>query len=159
MEHCPTSYPVKVRVSYQKLLKNYVLNQLHHRWVWERQVSCCWLLWLWCWLLTVYHGTWLGGPTCWFLPCPVARPPKSQKKRSLFKSLAATKFFQRTELDWVEVGLQVRAACDKGQILLLLELPGLSLSAGKMIGGHGTKLDFLGRHGSCGPGVVVRLPS
>lgn len=33
MEHCPTSYPVKVRVSYQKLLKNYVLNQLHHRWV------------------------------------------------------------------------------------------------------------------------------
>ena len=29
MEHCPTSYPVKVRVSYQKLLKNYVLNQLH----------------------------------------------------------------------------------------------------------------------------------
>ncbi len=32
MEHCPTSYPVKVRVSYQKLLKNYVLNQLHHRW-------------------------------------------------------------------------------------------------------------------------------
>lgn len=42
------------------------------------------------------------------LPPPPARPPKSQKKRSLFKSLAATKFFQRTELDWVEVGLQVR---------------------------------------------------
>ncbi len=41
-------------------------------------------------------------------PPPPARPPKSQKKRSLFKSLAATKFFQRTELDWVEVGLQVR---------------------------------------------------
>lgn len=39
---------------------------------------------------------------------PPCRPPKSQKKRSLFKSLAATKFFQRTELDWVEVGLQVR---------------------------------------------------
>ena len=31
MEHCPTSYPVKVRVSYQKLLKNYVLNQLHNK--------------------------------------------------------------------------------------------------------------------------------
>lgn len=80
--------------------------------------------------------------TCWSLSFPVARPPKSQKKRSLFKSLAATKFFQRTELDWVEVGLQVRAACDKGQILLLLELPGLPLSAGKMMGGHGTELDF-----------------
>lgn len=43
-------------------------------------------------------------------PAPCCRPPKNQKKRSLFKSLAATKFFQRTELDWVEVGLQVRAA-------------------------------------------------
>ncbi|KAL4423860.1 hypothetical protein ABPG75_001161 [Micractinium tetrahymenae] len=75
MEHCPTSYPVKVRVSYQKLLKNYVLNQLHHR------------------------------------------PPKNQKKRSLFKSLAATKFFQRTELDWVEVGLQV---CRQGYNMLNL---------------------------------------
>jgi len=30
-EHCPPQYPVKVRVSYQKLLKCYVLNQLHHR--------------------------------------------------------------------------------------------------------------------------------
>jgi len=30
-EHCPQSYPVKVRVSYQKLLKMYVLNVLHHR--------------------------------------------------------------------------------------------------------------------------------
>ncbi|OMP01351.1 JAB1/Mov34/MPN/PAD-1 [Corchorus olitorius] len=30
-EHCPPSYPVKVRVSYQKLLKGFVLNELHHR--------------------------------------------------------------------------------------------------------------------------------
>uniref|UniRef100_A0A6A7G0N0 Pre-mRNA-processing-splicing factor 8A n=2 Tax=Hirondellea gigas TaxID=1518452 RepID=A0A6A7G0N0_9CRUS len=30
-EHCPSEYPVKVRVSYQKLLKCYVLNALHHR--------------------------------------------------------------------------------------------------------------------------------
>ena len=30
-EHCPPNYPVKVRVSYQKLLKNYVLNLLHRR--------------------------------------------------------------------------------------------------------------------------------
>ncbi|KAF3586563.1 hypothetical protein F2Q69_00030481 [Brassica cretica] len=63
-EHCPQSYPVKVRVSYQKLLKCYVLNELH------------------------------------------SRPPKSHKKKHLFRSLAATKFFQSTELDWVEAGLQ-----------------------------------------------------
>ena len=60
------TYPVKVRVSYQKLLKMYVLNKLHHR------------------------------------------PPKNMKKKSLFRALRATKFFQCTELDWVEAGLQVR---------------------------------------------------
>ncbi|TIA88345.1 hypothetical protein E3P99_02619 [Wallemia hederae] len=31
MEHCPPNMPVKVRVSYQKLLKVYVLNKLHQR--------------------------------------------------------------------------------------------------------------------------------
>jgi pre-mRNA-processing factor 8 len=31
MEHCPSGQPVKVRVSYQKLLKGYVLNKLHTR--------------------------------------------------------------------------------------------------------------------------------
>ncbi|GKA10929.1 pre-mRNA-processing-splicing factor 8 [Tanacetum coccineum] len=30
-EHCPPSYPVKARGSYQKLLKCFVLNELHHR--------------------------------------------------------------------------------------------------------------------------------
>eukprot|EP00456_Euglypha_rotunda_P040138 TRINITY_DN3097_c0_g1_i8.p1 TRINITY_DN3097_c0_g1~~TRINITY_DN3097_c0_g1_i8.p1 ORF type:complete len:398 (+),score=60.02 TRINITY_DN3097_c0_g1_i8:98-1291(+) len=30
-EHCPANYPVKVRVSYQKLLKCWVLNELHHK--------------------------------------------------------------------------------------------------------------------------------
>jgi pre-mRNA-processing factor 8 len=58
---------VQVRVSYQKLLKNYVLNVLHHR------------------------------------------PPKPVKKKYLLRALKATKFFQSTELDWVEVGLQVRS--------------------------------------------------
>jgi hypothetical protein len=58
-------YPVKVRVSYQKLLKNLILNQLHER------------------------------------------APKSKKKRNLFTALKHTKFFQVTELDWVEAGLQV----------------------------------------------------
>jgi len=69
------NYPVKVRVSYQKLLKNWVLNQLH------------------------------------------SRPPSRKNKKYLFKSLAATKFFQRTELDWVEVGLQV---CRQGHNMLHL---------------------------------------
>jgi pre-mRNA-processing factor 8 len=53
-------------VSYQKLLKNYILNALHHR------------------------------------------PPKPTKKKSLLRALKNTKFFQCTELDWVEAGLQVR---------------------------------------------------
>ena len=64
-EHCPPNNPVKVRVSYQKLLKNYILNLLHRR------------------------------------------PPKNVKKKSLMKALKSTKFFQCTELDWVEAGLQV----------------------------------------------------
>lgn len=65
MEHCPPGYAVKVRVSYQKLLKTHVLNELHKK------------------------------------------PPKAMKKKYLFKSLRATKFFQSTEIDWVEAGLQV----------------------------------------------------
>ena len=31
LEHCPQKQPVKVRVSYQKLLKTYVLNELHKK--------------------------------------------------------------------------------------------------------------------------------
>ena len=65
LEHAPQAYPVKVRVSYQKLLKYYVLNELHHR------------------------------------------PPKAQGKKFLFRAFKQTKFFQVTELDWVEAGLQV----------------------------------------------------
>ena len=74
-EKCPQEYPTKVRVSYQKLLKGWVLNQLHKR------------------------------------------PPKSTSKRVLFKALKSTKFFQQTELDWVEVGLQV---CRQGYNMLNL---------------------------------------
>ena len=74
-EHCPHDYPVKVRVSYQKLLKCWVLNRLHHR------------------------------------------PPKTVQKKNLMKALQATKFFQSTELDWVEVGLQV---CKQGYNMLNL---------------------------------------
>ncbi|KAF9917840.1 Pre-mRNA-processing-splicing factor 8 [Lobosporangium transversale] len=75
LEHCPSDHPVKVRVSYQKLLKNYVLNALHHR------------------------------------------RPKPLSKKYLFRQLKATKFFQSTELDWVEVGLQV---CRQGYNMLNL---------------------------------------
>ena len=75
MERCPREHPVKVRVSYQKLLKNWVLNQLH------------------------------------------AKKDKSLGKKYLFRSLKATKFFQSTELDWVEVGLQV---CRQGYNMLNL---------------------------------------
>ena len=69
------NYPTKVRVSYQKLLKAWVLNQLH------------------------------------------SQPNKPKTKRSLFKSLKSTKFFQCTELDWVEVGLQI---CRQGHNVLNL---------------------------------------
>ncbi|PIA30998.1 hypothetical protein AQUCO_05300078v1 [Aquilegia coerulea] len=74
-EHCPALYPVKVRVSYQKLLKSFVLNELHHK------------------------------------PC------KAQRKNHLFRSLQATKFFQSTQLDWAEAGLQV---CKQGYNMLNL---------------------------------------
>ena len=74
-ERCPSGMPVKVRVSYQKLLKTWILNELR------------------------------------------SKPPRSVKKRSLLRSLKATKFFQRTELDWVEAGLQV---CKQGHNMLNL---------------------------------------
>ncbi|WRT66224.1 pre-mRNA-processing-splicing factor 8 [Kwoniella shivajii] len=75
LEHCPPDQPVKIRVSYQKLLKVYVLNALHHR------------------------------------------RPKAMAKRNLFRSLKNTKFFQSTNLDWVEAGLQV---CRQGYNMLNL---------------------------------------
>ncbi|KAG8779467.1 pre-mRNA-splicing factor 8 [Ceratobasidium sp. 428] len=75
LEHCPPNQVTKVRVSYQKLLKCYVLNELKHR------------------------------------------PPKAMTKKSLFRQLKATKFFQTTKLDWVEAGLQV---CRQGYNMLNL---------------------------------------
>lgn len=74
-EHVDSSLPVKVRVSYQKLLKVYVLNALHHR------------------------------------------PPKALSKKNLFASFRQTKFFQSTEIDWVEAGLQ---CCRQGYNMLNL---------------------------------------
>jgi len=75
LEHCPGNYPTKTRVSYQKLLKCFVLNKLQHR------------------------------------------PPKALNKKYLFRSFKATKFFQTTQLDWVEAGLQV---CRQGYNMLNL---------------------------------------
>ncbi|KAG8678185.1 pre-mRNA-splicing factor 8, partial [Ceratobasidium sp. 394] len=75
LEHCPPNQVTKVRVSYQKLLKCFVLNELKHR------------------------------------------PPKAMTKKSLFRQLKATKFFQTTKLDWVEAGLQV---CRQGYNMLNL---------------------------------------
>lgn len=74
-ERCPTGYPVKTRVSYQKMLKSWVKNELHKK------------------------------------------KPKSQKKRSLMRAFASTKFFQFTEMDWVEVGLNL---CRQGFNMLML---------------------------------------
>jgi pre-mRNA-processing factor 8 len=43
--------------------------------------------------------------------------PKAMVKRNLFRSLKNTKFFQQTNLDWVEAGLQV---CRQGYNMLNL---------------------------------------
>lgn len=75
LEHVPRNQPTKVRVSYQKLLKSYVLNELHKK------------------------------------------KPKSQNKQNLIKALRSTKFFQQTQIDWVEAGLQV---CQQGYNMLNL---------------------------------------
>ena len=44
---------------------------------------------------------------CWVLNELHKKRPKALNRKHLFRSLKATKFFQSTELDWVEVGLQV----------------------------------------------------
>ena len=43
------------------------------------------------------------------------RPEKAIAKKNLFRQLKVTKFFQTTQLDWVEVGLQV---CQQGYNML-----------------------------------------
>ena len=74
-ERAPQGLPVKVRVSYQKLLKGWVTNELHRA------------------------------------------KPKAVNKKNLLSVLKGTKFFQVTELDWVEAGLQV---CRQGYNMLHL---------------------------------------
>jgi pre-mRNA-processing factor 8 len=62
-ERCPKEFPVKVRVSYQRLMKQWVWNRLHKK------------------------------------------PNKSRTKKKLVKEFLKTKYFQRTEMDWLEAGL------------------------------------------------------
>ena len=74
-EHVSYELPTKVKVSYQKLLKCWVMNQLHRK---PPKVS-------------------EGG----------SHNAQAQKRRDLIRSLRSTKFFQTTEEDWVEAGIQV----------------------------------------------------
>jgi len=100
-EHCPPNQPVKIRVSYQKLLKVYVLNTLKQK------------------------------------------PPKAMGKRNLFRSLKNTKFFQTTQLDWVEAGLQV---CRQGfNMLNLLIHRKVSLCGARWWRGWGDSRDVADR--------------
>ncbi|QRW13738.1 pre-mRNA-processing-splicing factor 8 [Ceratobasidium sp. AG-Ba] len=48
-------------------------------------------------------------------PNQVTKLPKAMTKKSLFRQLKSTKFFQTTKLDWVEAGLQV---CRQGYNML-----------------------------------------
>lgn len=83
LEHAPPNQPVKVRVSYQKLLKLHVLRELHKK------------------------------------------APKTNVKRNLFTQLKQTKFFQTTEIDWLEAGLQL---CRQGFNMLNLLIHRKSLN-------------------------------
>lgn len=47
------------------------------------------------------------------------RPHKARKKKNLFRSLAGTKYFHSTKVDWVEAGLQL---CEQGRTMLNLLL-------------------------------------
>lgn len=55
--------------------------------------------------------------TQWLVQRAHPKPPLSPAPRYLFRSFKATKFFQSTKLDWVEVGLQV---CRQGYNMLNL---------------------------------------
>ena len=54
---------------------------------------------------------------CYVLDALHHRPPKALNRKYLFRQLKTTKFFQSTEIDWVEAGLQV---CRQGYNMLNL---------------------------------------
>lgn len=96
-------YPVKVRVSYQKLLHAWVLNSLHTERERLRAATDA---------AVAAAAAEEGGAAA-----VAAAGTRSTAKRSLFRTLAATKFFQSTSVDWVEAGLQV---CRQGHNMLNL---------------------------------------
>lgn len=121
-EHCPSNYPVKVRVSYQKLLKVWVLRPGPS----SPPISAFAAP-----LFTSFELVF-----AWFRMAPRLRclrnqlhhrPPKTLNKRNLMNIFATTKFFQRTELDWVEIGLQV---CRQGYNMLNLLIARKNLRPG-----------------------------
>jgi pre-mRNA-processing factor 8 len=103
-EHCPPGQPVKVRVSYQKLLKYYVLNALKHRPP-KPQKKRFGLQ-----NLLIFLNLYL-------ISIPINNFYFYLIIRYLFRSFKFTKFFQTTTLDWVEAGLQV---CRQGYNMLNL---------------------------------------
>jgi len=94
-EHCPANMPVKVRVSYQKLLKCYVLNALKHRPPKAQKKRFLLLL-----LIAEY---WLWSPTELSVGCKKPHTTKStfislKKKQSIKrqdKTRAQEKFCRR----------------------------------------------------------------
>lgn len=86
----PSDSAIKTRISYQKLLKNHILNELHNP-----------------------AGSKTGSKA------------SNQRKVKLLKSLRSTKYFQQTNIDWVEAGLQV---CRQGfnMLNLLIHRKGLT---------------------------------
>lgn len=140
-EHCPPGQPVKVRVSYQKLLKYYVLNALKHRppkpqkkrfvknifliVTLNHNLSLCNLdledaedfinfqanLFV---LFSLNHHQLVESSVITFDRDSMSNIPSH---RYLFRSFKSTKFFQTTTLDWVEAGLQV---CRQGYNMLNL---------------------------------------
>ena len=81
--------PVDVRVSYQKLLKLWVSNSLSSA------------------KSRILRARQLHTASSSSSEPAAAPPPRPRRSTPLFPTLAATKFFQTTTLDWVEVGLQV----------------------------------------------------
>ena len=107
---CPADHPVKVRVSYQKLLKCWVLNELHKK----RPKARTGVLASRSNEKQRPPSTVARGDDPGAAPRDHATPPQALNRKHLFRSLKATKFFQSTELDWVEVGLQVRETASCG---------------------------------------------
>jgi pre-mRNA-processing factor 8 len=92
-DRCDPTAPLKVRISHQKLLKNWIKNELlaHHKFQKKQEMK--------------NNDTPAAAAAATTTSSnnnifPTRRP-------TLFEALGQTKFFQSTSADWVEVGLQV----------------------------------------------------